>query len=221
MQQYDDFGDGTAGSQGAEYTGTASNEQTQTAIDSGNSSSASGSASSSNVDWGKLIGAAGSLYANRGSGGSKPSPELQAALVALMQDSTTNRAQFSKDAASKDSEASVAALFRDFKNTALPKIYGAQTGSGGYNSTGAQLLANDAYGSAVAKAAELKLKTISEYERNKNMQLEQLAKLLGTQGATTKGATAAEKDGKTKDWATLLKAGMAAYGAYSGSGSAS
>lgn len=71
--------------------------------------------------------------------------------------------QYSKGSAIADSQGAVAEIFNQFKNSALPEIYQAQAGSGGYNSSTGQLLANDAFASANTKAASLVLDTINKY----------------------------------------------------------
>jgi hypothetical protein len=62
--------------------------------------------------------------------------------------------QFSQGNATSGAQGTVDALFREFKNDALPKIHAASNTRGAYNSTTEQLLANDAYASTVAKAAQ-------------------------------------------------------------------
>lgn len=210
---YDEFGDGTAGSTYAEGTGgnSATTEETQAAISSGSKNEVDYASIAAN-----LLGSSAALANNRRGRSQVASPQLNAALAMLLSDTQQGRKDFSKEAAAKDSEAAVAAIFRDYKNIALPKVYGAQTGSGGYNSTGVQLLANDAYGSAVAKAAELKLKTQSEYEKNKAMQLEQLTKLLGTQAVATKPAAEKAQTSKTQDASNMANIAMALSTLYGG-----
>jgi hypothetical protein len=61
--------------------------------------------------------------------------------------------QFSQSNADASAQASVAAIFRDYKNEALPQIYKLNNSTGAYNSSTAKLLANDAYAATVAKAA--------------------------------------------------------------------
>lgn len=70
---------------------------------------------------------------------------------------------YTKADAINDSKGLVDSIFSNFKSTALPQIYKQQTASGGYNSTGAQLLANDAYGKAVAAGQEATLGNIKSY----------------------------------------------------------
>lgn len=70
---------------------------------------------------------------------------------------------YSKDAAFADSDAILAQIFRDFSEGTLPKIYQAASGTGGYNSSTAQLLANDAFARTVAAGQQAKLKAASDY----------------------------------------------------------
>ena len=73
--------------------------------------------------------------------------------------------QYSRENAIGDANGVVANIFRQYKNTDLPQIFQAQNTSGGYNGTTTQLLANDAFASANAKAADAVLKNIIDYRR--------------------------------------------------------
>lgn len=73
-----------------------------------------------------------------------------------------------------DSNAAITDLFTQFKNTALPDIMSQQAKTSGYGSTTTQLLANDAFSSAVSKGASLRLNAIADYE-NRALSKSQLA----------------------------------------------
>lgn len=65
----------------------------------------------------------------------------------------------------KDVKGSVANLFAEFSDTALPQILTQQNKTGGYNSTTSQLLTNDAFARTVAKGADLTMNAVSAYEQ--------------------------------------------------------
>jgi hypothetical protein len=94
-------------------------------------------------------------------------------LVKLLTDDT-----FSKANAIKDSEGAVAELFKQYSITDLPKIFSSQISSGGYNSTGHQLLANDAFANTAAKGAALRSKAVLDYASARRNQLDPLISLL-------------------------------------------
>lgn len=85
---------------------------------------------------------------------------------------------FSKESAIQDSEGAIAELFRNYSNAELPKIFSSQVSSGGYNSAGHQLLANDAFANTAAKGAALRSKTILDYATARRNQLDPLISLL-------------------------------------------
>lgn len=65
-----------------------------------------------------------------------------------------------------DTKLSVESLFNQFKETALPQIMTAQQRSGGYGSTTAAQLSNDAFARTVGQAGQLQLNAINQYETN-------------------------------------------------------
>lgn len=65
-----------------------------------------------------------------------------------------------------DTKASVEALFNQYKETALPQIMSAQQKTGGYGSTTATALSNDAFARTVANAGALQLQAVGQYETN-------------------------------------------------------
>lgn len=70
---------------------------------------------------------------------------------------------YSKDTAAADSAASTQAIFDEFKDTALAKVYFPQCIANGYNATTAQLLANAAYAKTVSEANKNKLDWTTRY----------------------------------------------------------
>ena len=71
--------------------------------------------------------------------------------------------EFSKDNASTDITASYDGIFREYREAELPVIYGKLCSTGMYNSTAAQMLANDAYARAIDKAGQAKHGAIKDY----------------------------------------------------------
>lgn len=100
------------------------------------------------------------------------SPGASASIESLLS-VLTGRAtgdEFSKSAAFRDSDAILAQIFNDFKQGALPQIYQQQAASGAYNSTSAQMLANDAFAKTVAQGQAAKLKAAVDYGQVQNQQ---------------------------------------------------
>ena len=115
---------------------------------------------------------------------------------------TTNQ-EFSKGAAIADSRALLDNIFRDFKNNSLPEIFQNQVGSGGYNSTTGQLLANDAYAAATAKSAQVMLEAILKYKEANQNDFRTFAQLMtGMTGASPLS------EGSTSAGRTLLGEGL-------------
>lgn len=100
---------------------------------------------------------------------------------------------FSKGAAQQDAMGMVQQIFDNYQKTALPAIYNAQTGAGAYNSTGGQLLANDAYAQTVNKAATMVNQNVVNYAQAYQQQMSPLMQLLSidkgsrTTGSDTRG----------------------------------
>jgi hypothetical protein len=63
-----------------------------------------------------------------------------------------------------DVKGGVDALFAEYKDTALPQIMGKQAQTGGYGSTTAQMLTNDAYARTVAQGQKLAIDAVTQYE---------------------------------------------------------
>lgn len=86
------------------------------------------------------------------------------------------------DRAAIDTAGAVSNIFRQYRESTLPEIFNAQSASGVFGSSGAQLLSNDAYARTVNQAAELQLGVASSYI-NQSLQgrdqlLQQFAQLL-------------------------------------------
>ena len=65
-----------------------------------------------------------------------------------------------------DTKTSVDALFSQYKETALPQIMTAQQRTGGYGSTTAAQLSNDAFARTITQAGQLQLNAVNQYETN-------------------------------------------------------
>lgn len=102
--------------------------------------------------------------------GNDLSQQITDKLTQLLSDSVAKGADpnFSKDQAIKDTQAQVDQIFRQYSTDALPNILAGMGASGGYAATGAQLLANDAFSTAVAKGSALVTDTISKYTQLAN-----------------------------------------------------
>jgi hypothetical protein len=96
---------------------------------------------------------------------------------------------FSKGAAQQDAMGMVQQIFDNYQKTALPQIYGAQTGAGAYNSTGGQLLANDAYAQTVNKAAGTVNQNVLNYAQAYQQQMSPLMQLLSVDKGSQKVGT--------------------------------
>ena len=110
---------------------------------------------------------------------------------------------FTKAAALKDSEAGVKQIFAEYKNTDLPKIYQNQVSSGGYNSVVHQLLADNAFSSAVAKGQAFQTDTVAKYAKARQDEIGTLLQLvLGDRVSTSSGGggsgSSAAADAKNK-----------------------
>lgn len=87
--------------------------------------------------------------------------------------------QYTRENAITDASGVVNDIFRQYREQALPEIYSAQGSTGAYNSSAAQLLANDAYGSAVSQSAQVVTDNIARYaELGQNEQQLAISSLL-------------------------------------------
>ena len=75
---------------------------------------------------------------------------------------------YSREQALADAELAMGQLFREYRENELPKVFIAQAGSGLYNSTTGQLMANDAYARAVDLANARKLEFLTKYQQMLN-----------------------------------------------------
>jgi hypothetical protein len=132
-------------------TGTTNSTGTQTTNSSGSSSTSSGSATSFNIQ--------------------NMTPEGFAAMLKAMSITegiaTSALANYSKDQAKADALANMQQIFRDYRETELPKVYAGQGGAGLYNTTTGQLMANDAF----ARATDLANSRILDYTKVYNTAL--------------------------------------------------
>lgn len=92
-------------------------------------------------------------------------PEQKAQLASLTQKAMSRYLsdEFSKDSAASDITSSYDGIFREFRESELPVLYGKLCSTGMYNSTAAQMLANDAYARAVDKAGQAKHGATKDY----------------------------------------------------------
>lgn len=96
----------------------------------------------------------------------------------------TSPTEYSRITAKADAMEVVSAIFAEYRDQEIPQIYQAMNGSGGYNSTTAQLLVNDAYSRVSAKAAKEVLDNVSKYGNVRQGDVQALAQLY----SATKGS---------------------------------
>jgi hypothetical protein len=99
----------------------------------------------------------------------------------------TTPTEYNKALGISDAHDLVDSIFAEYRDTDLPQIYQSMNGSGGYNSTTAQLLANDAYARATAKAAKETLDNVAKYANIRQGDVQALSQLY----AATKGSYSA------------------------------
>lgn len=102
------------------------------------------------------------------------------ALLGTIQGNLTGPDQYSKEAALQDSEGVVKQLFAEYSKTLLPQIISKASQSGAYNSSAAQLLADNAFAETVNRAAEVKLNTVAQYAQASAQKQQTQAQTLGT-----------------------------------------
>lgn len=78
---------------------------------------------------------------------------------------TGQEQQFTRQNALADVQSIIGNIFQQYSETALPQIFSAVSGGGGYNSTTGQLLANDAFARTTSQAGEVALNAITQYEQ--------------------------------------------------------
>lgn len=99
--------------------------------------------------------------------------------------------QHTRALAISDSNSLVSSLFFEYRSSDLPNIYQAMNGSGGYNSTTAALLANDAFARTTAKAAKEVLDNVQRYGNIRQGDVQALAQIYAsTKGSYTVGSLA-------------------------------
>lgn len=148
------------------------------------------------MSWGAIAGAAvgvvgSAITADSGGGGGQGgilnpyqeagANQLLAAISQYMKGPLAQSSQeYGKQAAIADSRGLVSSIFREYQNEALPQIMQMEAGSGGYNSSTGQLLANDAFAGAVSKSQAAVLDTINKYRAIEQNDFATLAKLVGS-----------------------------------------
>ena len=100
--------------------------------------------------------------------------------------------EFSKSTAFSDADSLMADLFEAHRETDLPKIYNRECQAGLYNSTSAQLMANDAYARKVSEAARLKIDTAKAYAEVETGRAQPLAAAIA--------AATADNTNRTEDY---------------------
>ena len=95
--------------------------------------------------------------------------------------------EYTRENAIADSQATIQGIFREFSEKSLPEIYSAERGTGAYNATATQFLANDAFGEAVARSAEVVQQNIMNYaqlgQQESQLQISTLLDALKLQGS--------------------------------------
>jgi hypothetical protein len=86
--------------------------------------------------------------------------------------------QYSREAALADTAGGINQIFRQYETQALPQIYKNPRSTGAYNDTSTQLLANDAYSTAVAKGQALQAENVMRYANARQSELTPLMQLM-------------------------------------------
>jgi hypothetical protein len=116
-------------------------------------------------------------------------PPTCQALATLTPILITTPAEYNKALGISDAHDLVDSIFTEYKDADLPQIYQAMNGSGGYNATTAQLLANDAYARATAKAAKEVLDNVAKYANIRQGDVQALSQLYSaTKGSYSVGS---------------------------------
>ena len=105
-------------------------------------------------------------------------------LMAAMGDTS-----FTRENAIADSKGFINQIFRDYEKSSLPSIYKNARATGIYNDTSTQLLANDAYSSAVAKGQAQLVSNITQYAGARQDQLAPVLALLNAQTSNANTVT--------------------------------
>lgn len=105
-------------------------------------------------------------------------------LMAAMADTS-----FTRENAIADSKGFINQIFKDYEKSSLPSIYKNARATGIYNDTSTQLLANDAYSSAVAKGQAQLVSNITQYAGARQDQLAPVLALLNAQTSNANTVT--------------------------------
>lgn len=101
-------------------------------------------------------------------------------LLQTIQGNLTGKPEFSREAAIQDSAGIVKDLFAQFSQVALPQIISKATQTGAYNSTAAQLLADNAFAETVSKGAQVRTNAIAQYAQADAAKQQAQTQTLGT-----------------------------------------
>ena len=128
----------------------------------------------------------GGLLSDNSTGGQLQQNQLIGSdelLAAIKQYGATNLAEskalYGKGAAFADAQGAIRSIFDEYSKTTLPQIYQGELGSGGYNSTTSQLMANDAFAATNTKAAATLLDTIIKYRGLEQQDFNIMSALVG------------------------------------------
>lgn len=99
---------------------------------------------------------------------------------------------YSRNNAIADSQGFIAQIFKDYENSSLPKIYANPRATGVYNDTSTQLLANDAFSSAVAKGQAQLVQNILAYAQARSAQLSPVMQLMNGMVSNSNAQISAE-----------------------------
>lgn len=133
--------------------------------------------------------------------------------------------QYSPENADKDAATITDQIIKQFQENDLPDIFSAQNTSGGYNSTTAQLLADDARARAVGKASKSAVDLRDSYAKQRQAQTEQFLKLVlglaAVNRSTSKQSTTGASSQAAKNAALAAMAAKALGAKDKGTGSSS
>lgn len=101
-------------------------------------------------------------------------------VLKLMQESLTGKSEFTREAAIQDSEGIIKDLFKQYSQSVLPQIISKASQSGAYNSTSAQLLADNAFAETLGKAATVRTNAIAQYSQAADSKKQVATQAVGT-----------------------------------------
>jgi hypothetical protein len=102
------------------------------------------------------------------------------ALLKTIQGNITGSKEFTREAAIQDSAGIVKELFAQYSQQALPQIISKASQSGAYNSTAAQLLADNAFAETISKSAQVRTNAIAQYAQADATKQQVQTQTLGT-----------------------------------------